>query len=450
MQTGMSYIFEESCYLRSGTLITALSHKHPLFDDDGKVVGMIGVSLEITEKNTAVNSFKLKNNQLNITLENMIAHLPGHIYWLDHNNVYLGCNNLHAQAAGLKTGQDIIGKTNFELPWKDRAEAVNAINNQVMRTGEEYAAEEFGILSNGKIAYFLDKKTPMKDLEGNIVGVMGISFDITARKEAEQALQIAKEQAEAANKAKSEFLHNMHHDVRSPLAALIGCAEIMRCELLTPGVDLNEMQKIADMVVGSGNELLRFLMDMLHSIQISSGNLPIVKEKFNLQGMLDQLMILHQPMAVKQKLQFTLSVDPKIPPNLISDETRIYRILLELLVNALKFTKQGFVELSVKLAKKDGPNLVLQFSVADTGPGVPKDKQKELFVRFTKLIHSHEPTFMGSGLGLAIVKQFLEELEGEIYLQSPLSADTQGTIFTFLIPMRESLLVEDVFCALPC
>jgi signal transduction histidine kinase len=112
----------------------------------------------------------------------------------------------------------------------------------------------------------------------------------------------------------------------------------------------------------------------------------------------------------------------------------------------LKFTKEGSVHISVSLAKKEGRDLVLQFSVTDTGPGVPENRQKEIFTHFTKLIPSHEPSFMGSGLGLSIVKQFLEDLKGEVYLQSPLSETMQGSKFTCLIPMRESLvlhLVED-------
>jgi signal transduction histidine kinase len=150
---------------------------------------------------------------------------------------------------------------------------------------------------------------------------------------------------------------------------------------------------------------------------------------------------LHQPIALQKGLEFTYFVDPKIPKTLIGDSGRIYRILLELLSNAFRFTKQGKVDILIKLAKKSDRHLVIQCAVKDTGRGFPKEKQEELFMRFKKLIPSHEPTFMGAGLGLAIVKQLMSDLDGEIHVESPIH-DNQGAQFICLIPVTEPLLSD--------
>jgi signal transduction histidine kinase len=216
-------------------------------------------------------------------------------------------------------------------------------------------------LPDGTTKYFLSKKSPMKDSHGNAVGIIGVSFDITARREAEIALEIAKKDAEDASRVKSDFLRNMHHDIRTPVAALIGMAEILRMEIPGDDIDRTTLTRYASEISNAGNELLRFLNNMLESVQASSGNIPLVEEKFDLYQTIDQLMKLHQPIATKQKLDFTSWIDPQIPPNLLSDSSRIYRILLEFLINALKFTQAGSVYISVSLAKKEG--VLSQFDV---------------------------------------------------------------------------------------
>jgi signal transduction histidine kinase len=333
------------------------------------------------------------------------------------------------------SGQEIIGKTDFDLPWGlEFAKKCRANDLHIMNTSLSEECEETAILQ-GKKATFLSLKTPLKNKEKEIIGILGLSIDITKQKEAEKALLEAKKEAEAASQAKTEFLKNMHHDLRTPVAAMICCAEMLKV------VDsMEEVRDFAQRLSDSGHELLRFLIEVLDSVRATSGHMPIVNKTFDLQETMHNLIKLHQPIAIKQKLDLILFVDPSIPQNVVGDPTRIYRLLLELLVNALKFTVQGTVAVTVMLVKKENRDLVLKFSIKDTGPGIPRHQQEEIFIRFKKLIPSHEATFMGSGLGLALVKQFLEDLEGEIFLKSPISEAIQGSEFTCFIPMKESLL----------
>ena len=133
--------------------------------------------------------------------------------------------------------------------------------------------------------------------------------------------------------------------------------------------------------------------------------------------------------------------DEKISPYLIGDPVRIYRIILELLGNALKFTQQGRVNVYAKLAKKNAQNTVIQIEVTDTGPGVLPENQHELFVRFKRFTPSCRGTYQGSGLGLSIVKQFINDLQGEVYYDTK---NTTGAKFVCLIPVKEALLQKEL------
>lgn len=118
--------------------------------------------------------------------ESIIARMPGHVFWLDRNNIFLGCNDLQARDAGLKTRKDIVGKTNYDMPWKKLADDLNALNNLVMQTGKNYIEEEPGLLADGRRRIYLSEKVPLRDEYGEIIGVLGIAIDITEKKKIEK------------------------------------------------------------------------------------------------------------------------------------------------------------------------------------------------------------------------------------------------------------------------
>jgi two-component system aerobic respiration control sensor histidine kinase ArcB len=431
--TGQEHSVEEIGKLADGTERIFISKKVPLLDDKNNIVGVLGISFDITEQKKAEQELIEAKRTADIALDNIIAHLPGNVYWLDRNNVFLGCNNFQAISAGLKNRHEIVGKTNYDMPWRDQADILNVLNNKVMATGQEYSVEETAKQANGTKQYtFLSKKAPLYDNKGNIIGILGISFDITKQKEAEKQLMEAKEMAEAANNAKTEFLENMRHDIRTPLGGIIGLSELLGRES-----DLAKIKNYTALLADASKELLRFLNDVLESINVTSGQIPLLKKTFNLKETLENLIKLHQPKAVEKQLMLTLNIDEFIPTSLIGDPVRIYRILLELLVNALKFTKEGKVLVYTRLAKKEEQNVVIQIFIEDTGPGIPVEKQQELFVRFKQLTPSYLGIYKGAGLGLSIVKQFIDDIQGEIYVESQLN---EGTKFVCIIPLKIPLL----------
>ncbi len=438
MSTGQECSLEQIAIQADGTELVFLSKKVPLFDNKANIVGVLGMSFDITKQKEAERKLIDAKEKTDLALENTIAHLPGHVYWLDKNNIFLGCNKLQAEFAGFRSWREMVGKSNYDMPWREHADALNRVNDHVMSTGQEYSVEEVAKQGNGTEITFLSKKVPLLDSKGNTIGILGISFDITKQKEAEHKLIEAKEKAEAANKAKTEFLENMRHDIRTPLSAMIGFSELLM--KAKKSSEIHEIQKYALGFSEAAKELLRFLNDVLESLNVASGDIPLLKNKFCLFTVLSNVIKLHQPVSVAKDLSIDLDFDESIPKYLIGDPVRIYRIVLELLVNALKFTQRGYVKINAKLAKKESYDLVVMIEVEDTGSGIPLEKQSELLLRFKRLTPSYQGIYKGTGLGLSIVKQFIDDLKGEIYIESKLN---EGTKFICLLPIKESLLAGD-------
>ncbi|HXH55438.1 MAG TPA: PAS domain-containing sensor histidine kinase [Gammaproteobacteria bacterium] len=374
--------------------------------------------------------------------ESIIGCMPGNVYWLDKNLRMLGCNNNVLAMFGLNSSKEIKG-LNFEEMGKigrwspETTQSLKADFLEVIRTGKAKANIEEPPIphSDGGILYFLSSRVPLFDDNGFVVGIVGISIDITDRTKFEQ-FKIAKEAAELANNAKTEFLENMRHDIRTPLSGIIGFAELLRNE-----TNPSKIKDYTTKLVESSTELLNFLNEILESVHITSGEIPLVYRQFNLKHILDSLSKLYQPKAHEKQLTLEFHCDEKISPYLIGDPTRIYRIILELLGNALKFTQQGKVNIYAKLAKKNEQNTVIQIEVEDTGPGIAAENQHEIFVRFKRFTPSSQGIYQGSGLGLSIVKQFIEDLQGEIYYDTK---NTKGAKFICLIPLKEALLQKEI------
>jgi len=370
-------------------------------------------------------------------LENIVANMPGHVYWKNTEGVYLGCNDKQAKSLGLNHGYDVVGKTDLELPWpKEAAQKFRENDLHIMQSGETQLFEEPSTV-DGKSATVLSLKSPLKNNQTNqIIGVMGISIDITHQKEVEKALIKAKETAETANKAKTEFLENMRHDIRTPLTGIIGFAELIRNEVTDP-----KMKEYASNLVASGQALTDLLNEVLEIIKVNSGEIPVLKKKFNLQKKLNEIILLNQAKAQHKKIDLSFVYDPAIPNYLIGDSVRIHRVVLELVINALNFTHQGYVKLSVQSAKNNEDDIVLKIIVEDTGIGIPPEKQQEIYLQFKRLTPSYEGIYKGYGLGLSIAKQLIDDLGGEIYVESQIGV---GSKFTLILKLKKALLDENL------
>ena len=273
-------------------------------------------------------------------------------------------------------------------------------------------------------------------------GVVGVSIDIGERKKTEQKileLLEAKKTAEEHSQAKTKFIEEMRHDIRTPLSGIVGTAELLNIETSKEKPRPERLQDYTKCLIASSQALMSFLNNVLESVNSGMGNIPLSIQRFNLYENFSQVIALHQAKALEKGLVLALHYDSQIPTALMGDPVRIYRIVLELLSNALKFTEQGSIQVRVLLAQKRESELVIQCEIEDTGPGIPKDKQADLFSTFSRLSPSYKGLHQGAGLGLSIAKNFTQDMKGELYLDSD---GIRGSRFVCLWPLKVPLLME--------
>ncbi|MDW7733611.1 MAG: response regulator, partial [Methanolobus sp.] len=258
--------------------------------------------------------------------------------------------------------------------------------------------------------------SPIKDDNGNVKGIVEYGVDVTS-------LRNAKLEAEAANKAKSEFLANMSHEIRTPMNGIIGMTELLL------GTELNEDQRhYAETVQTSGETLLGLVNNILDFSKIEAGKLELEERDFDLHDLLDDLASLLSIKAQEKGLEFICAAAPDVPAYIRGDPTRLQQILINLAGNAVKFTDKGEVVIYVTLDSETDSKITLNFSVRDTGIGIPDNKRNILFNKFSQVDASTTRRYGGTGLGLAISKQLVEMMDGEIGVGSK---EGEGSEFWF-------------------
>ncbi len=263
---------------------------------------------------------------------------------------------------------------------------------------------------------------------GYALGTIVILRDVTVQFAVQETLTTAKEQAESANKAKSQFLANMSHEIRTPINAIKGMVALME---KTP-LSAFQQQYLAN-AQSSSNTLLHLIDELLDLSKIEVGKLRLNVANANLDSVIDRVIQLNTLAAFKKGIAINIDIDADAPMQLITDEMRLIQVLSNLLNNAVKFTHSGEINLAIKVSGLDRNNALLKFTVKDTGIGIPKDKQDTLFNAFTQVDDSMTRSYGGSGLGLSISQQIVKLMGGEIKVTSTLG---KGSEFSFLVPMR--------------
>jgi len=349
------------------------------------------------------------------------------VYWKDLNGVYIGCNHYMIEMAGVTSRDDIIGKSDYELPWSEMADDIQKIDKHVIEVGS-YVGEERPLTKNKGLRIFHTKKTRLRSKDGTLLGVIGISIDITKEKLAQEALKKAQEQAEAASQAKSAFIANMSHDIRTPLTGIVGLSEVLVDEAVK-----DEVKEYARMLHLSGEQLLSLLnsvLDVVASNNIDEDNLDTTT--FSLRALLSNICELELPATELKNLELSLKVNDDIPDIITTDKGKIYRILLNILSNSIKFTDKGVITLEVEHTPKNEKETLLTFIVSDTGIGIPKTEIDKIFTPFYRVHPSYEGHYQGSGIGLHLVKKYVDVLGGTIEAKSIESMGALGSVNSFL------------------
>jgi len=273
----------------------------------------------------------------------------------------------------------------------------------------------------------------IKSPNGTILEYQGVGHDISARKEAETALVQAKEAAESADRAKSEFLAVVSHEVRTPINAVIGFARLLR--ETSPNAD--QLEYISN-IHQSGITLESLIADILDVSRLEAGQIKVKQTPFSFRDCMEEISNHFNPIARSTGLKFTLTVDPNVPVILNGDHARMRQILLKIIGNSVKFTEQGSIKVSVTCARGEETlaenlrRLRLFFTVTDTGIGIPAGRVAELFKPFNQLDSSSTRRRGGTGLGLVISKRLCELMGGAISVDS---VPNQGSTFRFSLAM---------------
>ncbi|PSF39557.1 hybrid sensor histidine kinase/response regulator [Aphanothece hegewaldii CCALA 016] len=281
---------------------------------------------------------------------------------------------------------------------------------------------------DGSIIWIAEYARAVRDEAGKLLYYEGFVEDITTRKQAEIALEKAKEAAEAANRAKSTFIANMSHELRTPLNAILGFAQLMQRSDTLP----LEQQENVGIILRSGEHLLNLINQVLDLSKIEAGRINLNTHSFDLYRLLDDINDLFELKATEKGLQLIFDQSEQVPRYVCTDEIKLRQVLINLLNNAIKFTNSGGVALRVYVTKQENTNYILGFEVEDTGVGIPTDELSELFQAFVQT-QSGKNSQEGTGLGLIISQKFISLMGGEIRVSSEVD---QGTKILFNIQVQ--------------
>lgn len=362
----------------------------------------------------------------------LVELLPEMICEADADGVINFANKLATKKLGLNLDEIDAGKVSvFSLFPESEQDRIKK-NLQRVIQGDEMTSLDFeyeALNADGHLFPALVYVSIIRN-EGGFAGIRGVMMDITERKQAEIKLREAKDRAEQASLAKQNFLATMSHEIRTPLNAIIGSVHLMKDE-----VDPAEMKDhIATLEFASQN-LLTLINDILDFSKIEAGKIEVETADFNLPTLLRKSVGGFQARAEQQGLKLQLSVAEDIPEVVKGDKGRLAQIMNNLISNAIKFTKEGKVDVKARTVGLKGNTHWLEVQVQDTGIGIPENKLDKIWDSFIQLDDFRSRKYEGSGLGLAITKKLIDLLGGEVSVNSQVG---KGSTFKLTIPLRTS------------
>ncbi|HXW85714.1 MAG TPA: ATP-binding protein [Candidatus Bathyarchaeia archaeon] len=470
MESGQARIIEEPAFYPQKKAETYLSHKVPI-KKNGAVIGMAGISINITDRRRVERQLKkeklgaekiLKNQKLILSqitqeatgnlvkasnlegymksvkdfYENLIALMPGHVYWMNKEGVYLGCNDKQAQSAGLNSRQEIVGKKNVDLPWNIEnptfAREVDKTNKKIIDSGIPQIVEEKATYENGQVAIFISSKVPIKNTEGDAIGLLGISQDVTELKITQKKLK----SVEGRLDGMLVLSASIAHELRTPLASIRAGAQGISI-LLPKLYDAYRQAKKQGLINQPISEkLLHSSQDSLERIDSSARQAHQVIDMILMSINADDNNLKRNDFCSLEKCIHTAISEYVFQPgkeklvhteelkdfNFNGSEIQIKHIIFNLLRNALYFIeKVGKGEIFLWTSEEEKYN---KLHFKDTGQGIPKQTLPKIFERFFT-----EGTHRGTGVGLSFCKMVMEGLGGKIECRSEFNKYTEFVLY---------------------
>ena len=411
---------DEVFWRKDGTSFPVDYTSTPVREADGAIIGATVVFTDITERKHA--DAALRSSEARLAEAQRVAHIgswewdviTGEIIWSDEEFRLFG----FAPMEIVPSYDRYFACVHVE----DRSITTDWIQS-VLTEKKAASLDNRIVRPDGDSRILHGWASPVLDQSGTVVRIVGTSQDVTEQRRTQEELRLAKETAEASNRAKSDFLANMSHEIRTPMNGIIGMTE------LTLDTELNrEQREYLGMVKSSANSLLRLINDILDFSKIEAGKLEMESISFSLRDAVGGML---KPLGVRanqRQLELIADIPASVPDHLVGDPMRLRQILINLTDNAIKFTERGDVVLKVENGEDREGEQLLHFSVADTGVGIAVEKQALIFEAFAQADGSTTRTYGGTGLGLAIATRLVHQMGGRIWVESALG---QGTTFHF-------------------
>jgi PAS domain S-box-containing protein len=409
---------------KNGQVVWISHHCVNIKDESGTPLGRRISNRDITDRKRYEMALAEREELLRLFVE----HAPASIAMFDTQMRYIAVSQRWCDDYGLESREVIIGRSHYDI-FPEVSERWKEIHRRSLAGSVEYAKEAPFVRADGRTQWIAWEIRPWYTDARKVGGIVCFSEDITDRKEAQLAMQMAKEAAETANRAKSEFLANMSHEIRTPLNGVLGMLQLLR-----DGATPSEQSLYSRMAFDAARRLLSLLNDILDFSRMEAGRITLVNEPFRLKDIFDSVSNVFKMASMSKRLELTCEVEPGTPERFNGDEARIRQILFNLVGNAIKFTPAGEVRVQgwAKPFGADPARVHLYIRVSDTGIGIPAEKIDHVFQRFTQTDASYTRQYEGAGLGLAIVKRLMQVMDGDIAVDSVLG---QGTAVYLHLPL---------------
>ena len=427
VQTGQPLFNREEDFVdANGMRRWLLTSKVPLFDEHGHSLGLLGIGHDITERKQAEKTLQRLYQEMQSEkqyFESLVMNNPAATVVISSGNEVVSWNPAAEQLFGY-TPAEAIGRniddliSNVEL----RAEATT-YSQQATTVGSAIHTLTHRVRKDGTLVD-VDLSAVPVIVDGVVIGALAIYHDITE-------LERARQEAEAATRAKSAFLAMMSHEIRTPMNGVIGMTSLLLDTELTA-----EQRDYAETIRNSGEALLTIINDILDFSKIEAGRMELENQPFDVRDCVESALDLVSTKAREKGLELAYLIDAQTPAMLLGDVTRLRQILINLLGNAIKFTDKGEVVVSVEAQsaerREEHTLHTLHFAVKDTGLGIPPDRVNRLFQSFSQVDTSTTRKYGGTGLGLAISKRLSELMTGTMWVESD-GVPGRGSTFHFTI-----------------
>ncbi len=427
MENDETYATTEIHTQPDGTELHVEAIKTPLHNEAGEITGLQCMFWDVTERHLMEEQLAYERDLLNALLENV----PDRIYIKDTESRFIRGSAALARRLSLNSSEEIVGKTDYDFHPEEQAREFHEDEQRVILTGKSIINKvEQQTSEEDRTVWASVTKVPFRNRSGLVTGIIGISRDITALKLAEEESARARDLALEAAQVKAQFLAVMSHEIRTPMNGIIGMIDLLLSSELS-----DDQREYAQTVRTSADALLDILNDILDLSKIEAGHLELEKAEFSLRTVMEEAVELHALRAETNQIELNANVSPECEGRYRGDAGRLRQVLLNLVSNAVKFTEQGEVQVSVNRQQETDAGVELHFSVRDTGLGISPDEQEKIFEAFRQADGSSNRRYGGTGLGLSISRQLTEMMGGRMWLKS---VPGEGSIFHFTVHLEHT------------